>query len=417
MAIVLRIPTPTLHDMVRPKSATSASRRITYIVTSALTATHLLRGQLSHVAGQGFETSIISSPGAGLSSLSAQEGAAVEEISIRREIAPLHDLYSLWKLWRTLRRLRPDCVNASTPKAALLGLIAARALGIPIRIYTIRGLRLETARGFKRWLLTTTERIALRCASDVICVSSSLRQKLANLDLAPYDKVRVLASGSSNGVDYERFSVEQDLRRLSEIRQQLGLRTNEFVIGFVGRLTRDKGIADLLAAFDRLLESGRNCRLLVIGDPEGGDPLPAPILNRMREDSRITLHPWARNIEEYYPLMNVLAFPSYREGFPNAPLEAACASVPTVAYRVTGSVDAIADNSTGCLVERGDAESLAASIDEYIGNPELRDAHGSQARQRAFDEFRREIVWQALTREYERLFLRHRASSDEGSTE
>ena len=388
--------------------------RITYVVTSALTAIHLLSGQLRYLRSRGLEIALICAPEEGLSSFTDREGVELEPVPLRREISPFRDLASLGALLRRLRNLRPDCVNASTPKAALLALLAARALKIPVRIYTVRGLRLETTHGPKRWLLRAAEKTTLRCATHVICVSSSLRERLVELQLAPADKLHVLGSGSSNGVDHLRFSCPPTDETILALRQDLGLQESDNVVGFVGRLTRDKGVGDLVAAFDLIRQSNPSCKLLVIGDLEEGDSLSAELRSRLAGDSRIVLQSWADNIEEYYPLMDVLAFPSYREGFPNAPLEAACAQVPAVGYRVTGTEDALVDGVTGRLVDRGDINGLATSIGRYLDEPDLRRLHGEHARQRVIEEFRRETVWKGLLDEYGRLFAYSRATTDDG---
>ena len=390
-----------------------AGIRIAYVVTSALTATHLLRGQLGYLSSQGLEVALICAPEEELSSFADREGIALEPVPLRREISPWRDLVSLVALFRKLGSLRPDCVNVSTPKAGLLGLLAARALKIHVRIYTVRGLRLETTRGLKRWVLAKAEKTALRCATNVICVSSSLRKRLIELQLAPADKLRILGSGSSNGVDHLRFSCPPADKTILALRQDLGLEESDNVVGFVGRLTRDKGLGDLVAAFDLIRQSHPSCKLLVIGDLEEGDSLSAELMSRLAEDSRIILRSWANNIEEYYPLMDVLAFPSHREGFPNAPLEAACAQVPAVGYHVTGTVDAIVDGVTGGLVDGGNIEALAASIARYLDEPDLRRLHGKHARQRVIEEFQREMVWKGLLDEYSRLFARFRATREE----
>jgi glycosyltransferase involved in cell wall biosynthesis len=321
-----------------------------------------------------------------------------------REASPLRDLVSWVRLVRLFRRLRPDLVAAGTPKAGLLGLLAARVVGVPARVYTLRGLRLETARGAKRRLLRRAERLTAASAHRVLCVSESLRRRAVELGVVAEAKAVVPGAGSSNGVDVARFrAAAEDREGVRSLRARLGLPEGAPVVGFVGRLTRDKGIAELLEAFDRLSRELPEARLLLLGDFESGDPVPRALADRLRADPRVVLPGFVRDTAPYYPLMDVLAFPSHREGFPNAPLEAAATEVPTVGFGVTGTVDAVADGETGRIVPPGDVAALAAALAAYLRDEELRRRHGRAARERAERRFRRETVWRAWAAEYRRL--------------
>ena len=380
-----------------------ARPRLLYVVTHPMTARLLLRGQVEAMTARGFDVTVVTSD------VDEPAGYDVERVPMAREIAPFRDLVSLLRLVRLMRRLRPQVVNASTPKAGLLGALAARLTGVPVRIYTLRGLRLETASGLRRRLLTATERISCACVQRVLCVSQSLRRRCLELELCPPSKLAVAASGSSNGIDVDRFArVAKETR--DRLRAELNLDRSP-VIGFVGRLTRDKGIEDLRGVLERAERDLPDCRLLLIGGAEDGDPLPPATRRWIADHPRVLDLGAIDDPAPYYSLMNVLAFPSKREGLPNAPLEAAAAGVPTVGYRVTGTVDAVEDGVSGALVEAGDVDALAAAALAYLGDAELRERHGRAARERVARLYDRERVWAALGEEFEHLLERATAAS------
>jgi glycosyltransferase involved in cell wall biosynthesis len=190
--------------------------------------------------------------------------------------------------------------------------------------------------------------------------------------------------------------------QIAQLRASLGIPASAPVIGFVGRLTRDKGIVDLHRAFLRLLPEFPDLRLVLIGWPEDGDPIPADTWQAIETHPQIIRTGGLRDVSLHYGLFDVLMFPSYREGFPNVPLEAAAAGIPVVGYAATGTRDAVVDGVTGFLVPTGDAIQLADAAACYLRNPLLRERHGSAGRRRAQADFRREEIWHALSELYSR---------------
>jgi glycosyltransferase involved in cell wall biosynthesis len=384
----------------------TSSPRLVYVVTHPITANLLLRGQVAQMAAWGFDVTVISTPGPDLDVVRERESARVVSVPMRREISPARDAEALARLGRALRHLRPHIVNASTPKAGLLGMVAARALNVPVRIYLLRGLRGETATGITRRVLAVTERTAAACAHEVVCTSESLRQRFVGDGLASSQKTRVLGAGSSNGVDVARFAPATRAERVAA-RLELGIPADAFVIGFVGRLVADKGVSDLVEVFETLRRLRKDTRLLVVGD-ELADDQSAPEVRELRGNPAVTMTGRTTDTAPLYRAMDVLAFPSRREGFPNAPLEAAASGIPVVGYRVTGVVDAVLDGTTGRLLPDGDRAGFCRAVAEYADDVSTRERHGAAGRERAVEHFGRERVWQRWREYYTAMLARRR---------
>jgi glycosyltransferase involved in cell wall biosynthesis len=304
-------------------------------------------------------------------------------IPIRRGLAPVADALSLIRLCRVLHRLQPDATEFSTPKAGLLGNLAAKLCRVPIRVYMLRGLRLETLTGFKRFLLLASERIASACAHHVVCNSRSLRAKAFSLQVAPPQKLHLIGCGSSNGVDTEQFSPGPD-----EIRNATGIPSGAPVIGFVGRLTRDKGVPELIRAFDQILETVPSARLLLVGwFDQSDDALDETLRRKIQAHPSIVYTGYVADTAPYYRAMDVMVLPTWREGFPNVVLEAAATAIPVVTTISTGSRDAVIPEVTGLLIPPGYPEAIAEAVLRLIRNPRERARMGSAARRWVIEHF------------------------------
>ena len=360
---------------------------------------------IASLRNSGFDVSIVSSPRPGQESIRTA-GASIFDVPMNREISPLDDLVLLWRLWRTLRRIRPDITDSGTPKAGLLGGLAAALAGVPCRIYTLHGLRLETTTGVKRRILVWTERIACKCAHRVICVSPSLRQRAIDLGLVESVKTLVLANGTCHGVEVERYAgTAENMARADELRRELNLPKDFLVIGFVGRLTHDKGIPELIEAYWDLRSDFRELRLLLVGDFEDGDPVPLSVRTRIENDPLILRSGFVPDTSAYYHLMDVLVLPTYREGFGLVNIEAQAAGKPVVTTRATGAIDSVQDGKTGLLVPVGDAQALARAIGSLLGDAAKRKEMGRRGQEWVTREFPRGKVLAALAREYHSLIL------------
>ena len=386
---------------VRENSVEQKHIRVANIVTSSLSV-QFLKGQPEYLGKKGYEVVVVSSAGEELRK-AERKGIKTVAVATEREISPWKDVISLGRLVGVMRRLRPAITNVATPKAGLLGGVAAWLCGVPCRYYTLLGLRCETTSGLKRKLLVLTERIACRCAHRVICVSESLRQKAIELGIVDAERTVVFASGSFVGTDAKRFTPTADaLQRAAQIRQELEIPPEAPVIGFVGRLTKDKGISELVDAYLELRRRIPELRLLLVGEMEEGDPLPAATRRCLESEQGVLRTGFVEDPADYYHVMDVFAFPTYREGFGNVALEANAAGKPVVAFRATGAADAVVDGVTGMLVPVGDSGALARALEVVLKDRRLAAEMGSAGRERVLREFRPEMVWDAMAEEYAR---------------
>ncbi len=369
-----------------------------------------LTGRLRALREAGFRVTLVSSPGELLERTAAREGVESISLPIRRGIAPVADIVSLVGLIRLLRRLRPDLAEFSTPKAGLLGTLAGRFCGVPVRVYMLRGLKLESSTGLKRRVLLAAERIASACAHVVLCNSSSLRSEAQALGVAPAAKLRVLGDGSSNGVYVQRFSPGP-----SQVRAQLGIPPTGPVLGFVGRLTCDKGIPELIDAFDTILAGEPEARLLLVGWFDASEDALCPQLRaRIESHPRIHCTGFVSDTAPYYRAMDVMVLPSWREGFPNVVLEAGATGIPVITTVATGSRDSVVPEVTGLLIPPGDSDALSEAVLKLLGDPARRCAMGRAARAWVLEHYPHERVLGLVTAYYKSLLRPARETMQAG---
>lgn len=377
-------------------------------ITTVPTSLVFLHGQVGYMKAHGFRIHALSSPGKELDAFAKREAVEVSAVEMPRRITPLRDLRAVAAIFREMRRVRPAIVHAHTPKGGLLGMIAGAVAGAPVRVYHMRGLPLLAASGFRRRLLWVTEWVACRLAHRVICVSHSILREAVAARICPSSKIKVLLGGSGNGVDAAgRFGLEAqraDVR--AETRSRFGIPEDALVIGYVGRIVRDKGIEELATAWHQLRDAFPHLHLLLVGPFEPQDPIRAKTERLLREDPRIHLAGMDWNTPPLYTAMDIVVLPTYREGFPNVPLEAAAMRLPVVATRVPGCIDAVAEGETGLLVPPRDATALAAALRQYLEHSELRLLHGAAGRARVLREFQPEAIWKACFEEYQQLLER-----------
>jgi len=378
-------------------------------ITSAQTCL-VLDGRLRTLREAGFRVTLVSSPGALLTRTAALEGVESVAIPMEREIAPFADLVSFIRLWWLLFRLKPDMTEFSTPKAGLLGSIAALLCGVPTRVYFLRGLKLESSTGFKRRILMAAEKLAAACSHAVLCNSNSLRNLAHDLGLAPESKLRLLGSGSSNGVDVDRFQPGP-----GDLRAQLGLPPAVPVVGFVGRLTRDKGLPELVEAFDTILAARPTAHLLLVGWFDAAeDALDSALRARIKSHPRIHVTGFVADTAPYYRVMDIMVLPTLREGFPNAVLEAAASGIAVVTTLSTGSRDAVVPEVTGLLIPPGYPDAISEAVLKLLGNPQRRCRMGLAARAWVLDHYVRGRVLKRTVRYYKSLLDRHLPQDSRG---
>lgn len=368
----------------------SATQRIVIGVTSPMSLM-LMRGLPERLAHDGWDVTVVSSPGVELDDLARSGAVQVVAVPMAREPRLIADARALAAWWRCLRRLRPTVILVGTPKAGMLGVLAGLLTRVPVRIYHLRGLRLETSHGLSRMVFRAVESLTLAAATSTIAVSSSLKQRVADLRLGRADKITVLGRGSSNGVDVEKFHISASDAEVRALRDRAGLAPDVPVIGYVGRIHPDKGLETLADASALLTERGVDHQLLVVG---GADHPAARDLVRSFEDltARVVLPGSVPDAAEYYRAMDIHCLPTLREGFPNAVLEASASGVATVTTDATGAVDSVVPGETGYIVPAQDSIALAGALEEAITNPEELSRRASNARRWVVDNYSRERV-------------------------
>lgn len=377
-------------------------KSILHIVNISFVIPYFLGEQLSYFKSKGYQVHIACTYSDELLEFSKKYGFKYLAIDILRKISIGKDIKAVLGIVSYIKKNKIDIVVGHTPKGALIAMLAAYIMRVPIRIYFRHGLVYETAHGLKRKLLLNIDRLAALLATRIVCVSPSVYQRSLEDCLNVSSKQMVLSKGTCNGVDIERFSRKSlDENRLHSLREDLGIGAEDFVIGFTGRLVRDKGIIELIHAFELFRKKHTNVILLLVGMLEERDALPKDVARLIKETPYIINTGYVANssIEYYYGLMDIFVLPSYREGFPTSVLEASAMGLPIITTRVTGCVDSILEKKTGIFVGHT-PESLFKAMDLLYVDNLLRLEYGCNGREFVKENFEQHLIWKEIEELY-----------------
>lgn len=353
---------------------------------------------------QGFVVHTMSAPGKETQDV-LEEGAQHHIVPMTRKITPLQDLFCLWQIIRIMRQVRPHIVHTHTPKAGLLGMLAAWICRVPVRMHTVAGLPLMETRGAKRRLLEVVEKITYRCAHRVYPNAKGLEKFIEQTLHVPSRKLTIIGRGSTNGIDTSFFKRTPALEhQAADIRARYGIQPGDVVFSFVGRIVKDKGIGELIRAFRRLSEaSSQKLFLLLIGAFEQDlDPLPPDDYAFLQQDPRVILAGFQRDVRPWIMASDIFVFPSYREGFPNVVMQACCLEVPCVVSDINGCNEIIQQDVTGLIVRPKDADALYEAMNTLLQDTPRRQAFSTAARRYVVANFDQQYVWTSLREEYYR---------------
>ena len=341
-----------------------------------------------------YEVVAVSSPGVALDEVGEREGVRTIAVPMERHISLFKDLKSLWQMWRVLRREKPDMIHSMTPKAGLMSMMGGWLAGVPVRIHTFTGLVWPTTSGFKRRVLMATDWITCACATHVIPEGEGVKSDLLNHHITR-KPIKVLGYGNVKGIDLERFDP-----------QQFPVQPHEgFTFVFVGRIVRDKGINELVAAFDKLHQEHQDVRLVLIGPREDNlDPVSPETLDRIERGDGIEAVGSQSDVRPFYADADALVFPSYREGFPNVVIEAGAMGLPSIVTDINGAREIIIDGQNGVIVPPQDEQALYLAMKHFVEHPDQIATLARNARPLIASRYEQGYVRQCLYDFYHTIF-------------
>ncbi|KGO89385.1 glycosyltransferase family 4 protein [Flavobacterium suncheonense] len=379
-------------------------KKIVRITTVPLSLEKLLENQLRFMNGH-YEVIAVSSEGARLRKFGAKEGVRTFEVGLTRKITPLQDLKAVWQLYRFLKKEKPFMVHSHTPKAGIVGMLAAKLAGVPNRLHTVAGLPLLETAGIKRTILTAVEKLTYSCATKVYPNSKGLRQIILQEKFCSESKLKVIGEGSSNGIDTEYFSRKSLSQSDAEqLKSQLSITQEDFVFVFVGRIVGDKGINELIAAFDKISAESKKVKLLLVGPYEDDlDPLSETTVKRINENKNCISVGYQQDVRLFLAISHCLVFPSYREGFPNVVMQAGAMELPGIVTDINGCNEIITHEKNGLIVPVKSSEALYLAMQRILSEKDLYLRLQQHAREAITSRFEQKVIWEALLAEYQKL--------------
>ena len=374
------------------------------ITTVPISLEKLLSGQLNYMTNY-YEVIGVSSPGEKLDFVAKKEKIRVHPIELTRQITPIKDLKALFKLYLFLRKEKPFIVHSHTPKAGTIGMLAAKLAGVPNRLHTVAGLPLLEAKGKKRKVLDFVEKLTYSCATKVYPNSNGLKEIIIQNGYCKTNKLKVLANGSSNGIDTSHFNpdlISEDEK--VKLKNELGIKPDDFVFIFVGRLVKDKGINELIVAFDSLSKGENNLKLLLVGRYEPDlDPLMPETLAIIQANKKIISTGYQTDVRPFFTIANALIFPSYREGFPNVVMQASAMCLPCIVSNINGCNEIVLEGENGIIIPVKSEIAIYEAMKKLHEDRSMTLSLKQKAREMIVSRYEQKIVWQAILEEYKKL--------------
>ncbi len=361
----------------------------------------LLKGQLKFL-GQFFDITAVSGGNSYLEELTERENVQVFPIEMQRKISPVKDFVSLIQLYFYLRKVKPTIIHSITPKAGLLSMLAGKMAGVPIRMHTFTGLIFPTRTGLMQKLLIKMDQLLCWAATHIYPEGKGVESDLNKFNITT-KPLKVIANGNVNGIDLDHYSTNQINANVTDLlKKELGIGEDDFVFIFVGRIVGDKGINELIEAFTNL--KSKNSKLLLVGTfEEELDPLQKDTYEEIQNNENIITVGFQKDVRPYFLISDALAFPSYREGFPNVVMQAGAMELPSVVSDINGCNEIIVQNENGLIVPSRNVEMLQEAMEQMIINKENYLKMKSNARKMIEERYDQNFVWKALLDEYNRL--------------
>lgn len=380
------------------------NKKLFRITTIPVSLEKLLENQLNYMR-QYYDVTAISSDKPNLELVGKAQGVRIYAVEMTRKITPLQDLKAVWQLYHYFRSEKPFIVHTHTPKAGTLGMLAAKLAKVPHRLHTIAGLPLLEAKGNKRKLLNGVEKITYAAATMIYPNSNGLKEIIIQEEFCKPEKLKVIGNGSSNGINTNHFNPEHFSENDKFIlKSSLEIAPEDFVFVFVGRLVGDKGINELIVAFQKLNATKLSVKLVLVGSQETDlDPLQLESLNQINTNSNILAVGHQNDVRPYFAISDVLVFPSYREGFPNVVMQAGAMGLPSIVTDINGCNEIIVEGENGTIIPVKDSGAIYEAMKLMMEDVAFRTSLVQNARRMIVSRYEQEVVWKAILAEYEKL--------------
>jgi len=373
--------------------------KVLHIITVSFVINHFFGKQflfLKNISNNEYHLGC--SPSKELLELADKLGYIPFEVEITRSISPLKDIKAIIRIYQYIKKNNITKVVGHTPKGGMVAMIASFFANISERIYFRHGIIYETSIGFKRILLKNIDRLTGFFATKVVCVSQSVKYISEKDRLNNPNKNIVLGLGTCAGIDTEnKFNPSKiNIVSIEMLKSKLAICKEDKIVGYVGRIVKDKGIDDLIKAWETIKLNYSNAKLLLVGPIEERDSISEDSKNKILNDPSIIFTDIVAEASPYFSMMNIFILPTYREGFPTVALEASSMNLPVIITKATGCTEAILPNETGLFTTNA-PEDIANKILYYLNNNVIAKEHGVKGRLFVQENFEQTKIWNIIS--------------------